>query len=89
MKVTPEQCADPAERIRLWQEHGVQWVRAPAPAPPGDELDLAAWYAAHPEVANIGRCQAINAHAGERCAYRRQAGSRYCGVYRRQGEVER
>jgi hypothetical protein len=24
---TPEQCASPAERLRLWQEHGVHWVK--------------------------------------------------------------
>jgi hypothetical protein len=31
---TPEQCADPLERLQLWQEHGVHWVRTPPPDPP-------------------------------------------------------
>jgi hypothetical protein len=43
---TPEQCADPAERIRLWQEHGVHWVRYEPERPKvelPDDFVLEAW----------------------------------------------
>lgn len=29
---TPAQCADPAERVRLWREHGVRWVHGESAA---------------------------------------------------------
>jgi len=78
---TPAQCADPAERVRLWWEHGVKWVCTPPSTVTEavNDFDLQTWYAEHPEIENQLRCQGVKAN-GERCTYQRHAGSRFCGV---------
>ena len=55
---TPEQCADAGERVRLWREHGVKWIkpeaRAPAPSPL-TEAEVPAWMAANGYPAGLIR----------------------------------
>jgi hypothetical protein len=84
LELTPEQCADSAERVRLWQGHGVRWVKHPPPDPPTNadqrDFDLEAWLAEHPEIEDQLRCQGTTAN-GERCTHQRRPGSRFCGVH--------
>jgi hypothetical protein len=81
---TSEQCADPRERVRLGQKHGVHWVRIPPPDPPapaeGVEFDMRAWLDEHPDVRDLLRCHRTTAR-GERCTSKRRPGSPYCGVH--------
>jgi Protein of unknown function (DUF3631) len=81
--ITPGQCSDALERVRLWQEHGVHWVHLPAPLPDHPAVDLEAWWAEHgPAIDELTRCKGTKSN-GQRCKNRRRAGSPFCGVHDR------
>jgi hypothetical protein len=82
---TLTQCADPAERQRLWGKHGVERVRTPPPTPPVptiSEEELPAWLVSHGygrlEESYVCRASKLD---GEQCSNRRRPGSYFCGVH--------
>jgi hypothetical protein len=85
VEISTAQCADPRERLRLWREYDMKWVRIPPPASEGPtitEEKLPGWLEEHgyPELAASYKCHATTAK-GTRCRSSRRAGSRYCGTH--------
>jgi hypothetical protein len=87
--ISPEQCADPRERHRLWLEYVIEWVSSSPPATEGPTIPAKAvdeWMSQHgyDELRASFKCAAVK-RDGRRCTNKRRAGSKFCGLHQETG----